>query len=106
LGGGDFHEYEGPITHFDKQCFVCGGSPKFGCRTNKSIRVIAVCEKHIEMFKNLRPKGIAAPAPPHVRANNGVPVPESLLRPYAKKTLAQAIHEVESHYAEKEGREL
>jgi len=106
LGGGDFHEYEGPITYFDKQCFVCGGLPKFGCRTNNSVRVIAVCEKHIELFSRLKPMGMKAPAPPTVHANNGVPVPESMLKPYAKKTLGQAIHEVEAHYAEKEGREL
>lgn len=106
LGGGDFHEYAGPIQVFDRQCFVCGGPVKFVARAGRSVRPIGICDKHIGMFERLAPRNRRPPKTPDFWAVNGVPVPDSLLRAPKKKTLAESIYEVEKHYADKEGRPM
>ncbi len=84
--------YKGPISDFKRWCFVCGGETAHLVYTPG--RHLGVCEKHAAMVR-----GWCAPFETHVIRLALEPVTP-------KKTLGQAIYEVEKFYADKEGREL
>jgi len=58
--GGNFCDYQGPITNFSNFCYICGGKADYGLypeeinglyRVNGSRKVIGVCEKHKNLIK-------------------------------------------------------
>jgi hypothetical protein len=109
LSGDWFNQYDGPMTEdrFGQWCYRCGGDSDFGLRVEKGLRIIGVCKTHLEDFYRLRPVS-------EIRSNNQVylikdgreiPIKDLLNRP-RKKTLMEAIFEVEKYYADKEGRDI
>lgn len=100
LKGDDFHEYAGPMTNFERWCFACGADSRFGVRVHGRERIVGVCEDHVKWLSELRPMQGQDVAPHELRG------PTDLLRTGPKrKTLAQAIFEVEDYYAKKNGTE-
>lgn len=51
FAGDVFHEYVGPLVRFDQLCFVCGEQAKKAVKVKNLLRVIGVCDKHVEWFK-------------------------------------------------------
>ena len=105
LGGGDFHEYVGPLTDFEQWCFRCGSASDYVVvLAARDRRRMGVCRNHVSMFNELQPlTGDAARV--FLRGMGSFVRPEDLL-PRRRKSLIAAILEVESYYANKEGREL
>ena len=56
IGGGTFHEYEGPINPPSAVCFICGNTPDYGIQTKGHLRVLAVCQKHQPLLNKLTPQ--------------------------------------------------
>ena len=54
IAGDTFHEYDGPITQFDRWCFVCGDIATHALRVKTHVRVIGCCERHLELVKTLK----------------------------------------------------
>lgn len=105
LSGGNFHEYEGPISDFTRWCFVCGADSSFGVQVDNRPRVIGVCEEHVRMLAELRPVSKPGLQPQYaIKSKSGTLTIREILGP-EKKSLFKAIQEVEDHYAEKDGRE-
>lgn len=61
IAGDVFHEYRGPMTQFDRFCFVCGGKASHAVRVDNSVRVIGCCTEHVDMVKRLRPENKLPP---------------------------------------------
>jgi hypothetical protein len=61
IAGDVFHEYRGPMVRFDQFCFVCGSQAAHAVRVDNSVRVIGVCNEHVELIKTLKPEGKRAP---------------------------------------------
>lgn len=66
IAGMSFPLYVGPVTEFDRWCFVCGGTPEYRVVVplvvpKRPNRKFAVCGKHIELLKVLRPVGVDPP---------------------------------------------
>jgi hypothetical protein len=96
LAGDDFHEYKGPMTVFDRWCFVCAAEATHGIEVAQKERIIGVCARHLELFKELRPVGkVVLPVRFLV---NGRTIPLDKLFQPPKKSLAAAIAEVERHF--------
>jgi hypothetical protein len=96
LKGDDFHEYDGPITAFERWCFVCGAESKYGVQPKDKSRIIGVCAEHVKWMDSLKPVDLASPISFELKG---------ALLPKLKtlKTLSQAIMEVEGYYAKKNG---
>jgi hypothetical protein len=60
MAGDVFHEYKGPMTQFDRFCFVCGNQATHALRVDDNLRVIGCCVNHIEMVQKLKPTGKSA----------------------------------------------
>lgn len=92
LAGDDFHEYDGPITEFDRWCFVCAEPSKYGIKVKDRKRVIGVCVKHIKLLADLKP--IGAEVLSNVLKSSGASFrPEEVLpkpRPSLMQTIADA----------------
>lgn len=102
LRGDDFHEYDGPITEFSRWCFVCGVDSKFGITVKGRKRVLGACAKHVDLVNQLKPENGIEPRISVYKPDGWVPV-ENLKTAPQRKTLAQAIFEVEDYYAKKDG---
>jgi hypothetical protein len=61
IAGDVFHEYRGPMTQFDRFCFVCGSGATHAVRVDTHVRVIGVCSEHVQLVKTLKPQGRKAP---------------------------------------------
>lgn len=61
IAGDVFHEYVGPMTQFDRFCFVCGNQATHAIRVDVYVRVIGVCSDHIKLVQELKPEGKRAP---------------------------------------------
>ncbi len=57
IAGDVFHEYSGPMTQFDRFCFVCGKEATHALRVNGLVRVIGCCGGHVDIVKDLKPEG-------------------------------------------------
>jgi hypothetical protein len=95
--GDTFHEYDGPITDFLRFCFVCGNPATKGIRVHGHVRLIGACDKHVEYVAQLAP---TAPPPERdllrtILSPEGEGLAEKLLIPKPKRTLAQALVEME-----------
>ena len=88
IAGKAFPAYKGPIRDMSAQCFVCGEGTVFLAR--HPARKFGVCEKHANMVRSWCEKFFL----PFEQVEN---------TPFKKKTLREAIMEVETYYAEKEG---
>ncbi len=58
IGGNDFPEYEGPMTPslLAQKCFMCGEPSGAGIRVKGRLRVIGVCQEHLDDLPNWRKK--------------------------------------------------
>lgn len=101
LAGKEFPEYKGPITSFERWCFVCGQNARYGIRLPGGKRTFALCKEHIGLLNEIEPVGLDKSVEPEVRAARDGD--ERLLIKVEKKSLAAAIAEVEAHYAKKDG---
>jgi hypothetical protein len=61
IAGDVFHEYRGPMTQFDRFCFACGNQATHAVRVDMYVRVIGVCEQHVNLVQTLKPEGKRAP---------------------------------------------
>lgn len=102
IGGGDFHEYEGPITDFARWCFVCGLESRYGIKAGSRPRVVGVCSDHVKWLAELEPVDVPnAVGLEIVNGHGSVNLARLMRRP---KSLAQTIYEVEKTFADKEGK--
>lgn len=103
LKGGDFHEYEGPISDFGRWCFVCGEEASHGVRVSGRVRSVGMCNRHLSYLTELRSvDAVDVAVQSEILGSSTTVGVERLLKP-KKKTLGQAIYEVESYYAKKNG---
>ena len=97
--GDTFHEYEGPIVDFVKQCFACGGRSTKAVRVKGHVRVIGACDKHAALVAELAPKEPRRLPilPTTTIVSPGSEVLAESLAPKAPKhrSLAQALWEME-----------
>ena len=100
LAGGDFHEYDGPISEFDRWCFVCAGEAKYGVRARDKRRLFGVCETHVRMLHDLKPVN-AAVADPVLRSAAGAEMRPADLLSGPRKSLAAAIADAEKEFEAK-----
>jgi hypothetical protein len=100
LRGDDFHEYVGPITDLARWCFVCGSDARFAVRAPGKRRKIGVCTDHVVVLSDLRPVDRADLEVKAELCTGSRDVLDRIPAP-RKKTLAQAIYEVEHYYAKK-----
>lgn len=77
LGGGDFREYDGPITDLTRWCFVCGDSSNYAVSCGESFRPVGVCSTHLSYFLTLEPLEAADLFSPKVSDSSGRVVPLS-----------------------------
>lgn len=107
LAGGEFSEYVGPITVFDRWCFVCGDSATHGVRIAGKTRTFGMCDDHVQWLHQLAPVDVDGPElEREVHRPDGSLVAASSLVKKRKQSLGEFIYEVEKYYADKEGREL
>ncbi len=99
LRGDDFHEYVGPLSNFEHWCFVCGSASRFGVRVQGRSRMLGVCQTHVVWLGVLHPEGTTVA--PSVELHG-----PSLIKAPQRRTVAQAILEVEEFYAKKAGEEF
>lgn len=88
VAGKAFPAYKGPIRDMSAQCFVCGEGTVFLVR--HPARRFGVCSRHERMVRSWCDKFL-------------IQFDQVEALPFKKKTLREAIAEVENHYAEKEG---
>jgi hypothetical protein len=98
LAGGDFHEYDGPITEFDRWCFVCSGDSKYGVRAKGKKRLFGVCEEHVRLLHDLKPVDAQVSAP-ILKTASGEELRPAPVVP--QKSLAAAIAAAEKEFAAK-----
>lgn len=111
LAGDDFHDYTGPMGgNLSDWCFVCGSLSTHGVRIRKKVRsrTVGVCDEHLPYLVQLEPVGVspAVLQGREISGPSGLLSPESLIKPRYKQSLGEAMYEVESYYAKREGREL
>lgn len=54
FGGGAFQDYSGPISDFERQCFVCGNPEVCGVfKLNGETRKFGICGRHLEMSRKM-----------------------------------------------------
>lgn len=94
--GDTFHEYEGPIQDFLKFCFVCGQDSKKAVAVKGHARRIGVCMLHLDYVVTMAPKEPRRlPVAPRTFIGDGAEKPVELLIPKPRKTLGNAIAEME-----------
>lgn len=101
LAGDDFHEYDGPMTEFDRWCFVCAKESKYGLKVRSGKRLIGVCDVHVRLLADLKPVDAAVLSGPILRSASGHSLrPEDVI-PKRKPSLAQAIADAEKSFESK-----
>lgn len=100
FAGMTFPQYDGPITDFARWCFVCGTTSDYGVRVQDSDRTIGMCRDHIRMLEELEPVGVNGKPVKEIVSSEGS-VPRNRIFKVHKKTLSEAIAEVEAYYASK-----
>lgn len=99
LAGHTFSEYRGPLTTFDRWCFVCGSTAKYGVKVGQS-RPFGMCGEHIGLLEQLEPVGLNGVPAVQVIAAKKADADALLVIP--KKTLGQAIAEAEAQFAQED----
>jgi hypothetical protein len=101
MAGDAFTDYDGPLKGALHQwCFVCAKRSDFGIKVTGRLVTIGVCRGHVRYIEDLRVVGGPVLRIEVQDANNAAPgvIP-------TKRSLAEAINEVERYYAKKEGRD-
>lgn len=101
IAGDAFTDYNGPLKGALHQlCFVCAKQSDFGIKVTGRLATVGICKEHVRYVEHLRAVGVAPLRVEVQDANNVAPgvIP-------TKKSLADAINEVERYYAKKEGRD-
>lgn len=102
ISGDTFSDYDGPLKGaLHLWCFVCAKRADFGIQLNSRAAVIGACKDHIRYVETLRAVG-RPDTRVEVKAAKGS-APASVIP--TKRSLADAINEVEGYYAKKEGRD-
>lgn len=113
IGGGTFHEYEGPIPDFRIWCFVCGAKPDVFMFINKDIisfsatfphQLFGICNFHLEEAKTLIPIGIEDPSilKRYYMKEGKISSLDAIKKDYFhKQTLEEAMSEVDKHIKSK-----
>jgi len=106
IGGGNFHEYEGPIPDFKIWCFVCGGfCTKFIFVKGKE-RIFGICDTHLEEAKGLAPVNIDDPADLeryYIDTDGKVKPLNVCAQPFKKQSFKDFFNEVEGYHTRKNG---
>lgn len=106
--GDDFHEYEGPLTAFERWCFVCGEKSCFGVRARSCVRsgsrIFGICMKHVPLLAKLRSVVLPRQPEAEIRETAGVVRTVSQVVGPPPKTLARAILEAEREFSKDEER--
>ena len=101
MAGDAFTDYDGPLKGALHQwCFVCAKQADFGIRVTGRVTVVGACKAHIRYVESLRALG-GPVSEVEVQAARGS-VAESVMP--SKRSLTDAINEVETYYAKREGR--
>ncbi len=98
VAGMDFPEYDGPITNFEKQCFVCGSTATLGIKLPTRERVVGICKPHVGVLDRLIAQGISEQAPITLFSPKGMIIPVN--GRYTEKTLTEVIAETEQMFEE------
>jgi hypothetical protein len=95
LSGQSFPAYVGPITDFQRWCFVCGETSKYGVTVPGGSTAFGVCASHLDTLRAVRATKVPqAPSITAVQGDRGlVPIDRLLGKPL--KSLAATISEVE-----------
>lgn len=102
IAGDVFSDYDGPLkSALHLWCFVCAKRSDFGIQVTGRVGSVGICKDHIHYVEHLRPVG-RPETRVEVQAARGE-VPGSVIP--SKRSLADAINEVETYYAKKEGRD-
>jgi len=102
MAGDSFTDYDGPLKgSLHLWCFVCAQRADFGIRVTGRLVVIGACKEHVRHVERFRVLGGLAPKV-EIQNARGV-VSDST--PSSKRSLTDAINEVETYYAKREGRE-
>lgn len=111
LAGHAFQEYDGPIRNMERWCFVCGEESTHAAVHDETGKRFGLCTNHVKLVEQIQPMGRKNhriwwddPLPPRVVTAGGklISVDKLLGRP--KKSLFEAIMEVENYYEEKRRR--
>ena len=98
IAGDSFSQYKGPMTQFDRWCFVCAAEAEFGVKPIDHSRVVGVCRDHIRLIDDLVPVGVdSSNRVVSVQSPKGVVLLKDIPK---KKTLGEVIRETEKTWAE------
>lgn len=102
ISGDAFSDYDGPLKGaLHLWCFVCTKKADFGIQVTGRATVVGACKEHIRYVENLRAVGRPEPLV-EVQAERGS-APKAVIS--SKRSLTDAINEVETYYAKREGRD-
>lgn len=108
IAGDDFHEYEGPLTAFERWCFVCGDKSRFGVRARScvrpGVRIFGVCMKHVALLSKLRSVDATRQPEAEVREVGGTTKTVEQIVGRPPKSLVRAIHDAEREFSKEEER--
>lgn len=102
IGGGTFHEYEGPMPSFEMFCIICGEFPHAHLLVGKSLKKFAICKEHLDFARTLSPMHIDD----HEDLNRFV-LKDGVIKKlnetdiYQKKTLIQKMEDADEYLANK-----
>lgn len=95
ISGDAFSDYDGPLKGgLHLWCFVCLQKADFVIRVTGRVVAVGACRVHVRYVENLRAVG-GPDSRVEVQGAPGAIAP--------KRSLAEAINEVESHYAKRDG---
>jgi len=104
FAGRTFPEYDGPITDFTQWCFVCAARATKAIKIGEKLRLIGVCDAHVEMLGKVEPVGLklnGGAAVNLIDAKLGRMTPEQFFGP-PKKSLIDIMVETEKEWAEED----
>jgi hypothetical protein len=97
LAGGEFGDYQGPITDTARWCFVCGAPEQAGVHAAGKAKVFGVCAAHLRLALQLQPEGKEAPFL-LVRTHAELVPAESLRRQPKPSRLAQTMRATQEEW--------
>ncbi len=106
IGGGTFHEYQGPIPDFKVWCFVCGAAPDKFMFIAGNPMLFGICNTHLEDAKSLVPSNSTNDRlQRRYYLEDGKPVPLAIFadNKFRKQNLTELMTEVENYHARKKG---
>jgi len=95
IAGLDFPEYDGPLTEFDRFCFVCGGTGVYGVKIPNRTKVIGMCRPHLSLLDRLCVEDEGT-SPIEVHSAKGIIIP--IGGRLTRRTLVEEIYETELQF--------